>query len=54
MKGDCIFLNAEEIGGIPEENLIQYGYECQCPELPAKYNADIECENCEYYQSQKS
>ena len=53
MKEDCIFLNAEPIGGIPEMDLIEYGYECQCPDLPAKYNDDIDCNNCKYYEANK-
>ena len=50
MKYDCIYLNAESIGGIPELNLTQYGYECQCPNLPAKYNDEINCDDCKYYK----
>jgi len=50
MKERCVYLNAEPIGGIPELNLTEYGYECQCPKLPAKYNDDIDCDNCKYYK----
>jgi len=53
MKDDCIFLNPEPIGGIPELDLIEYGYECQCPDLPAKYNDEIDCDNCKYYEANK-
>jgi len=52
-KRDCIHFNAEPIGGILEENLVQYGYECQCPDLLAKYNDDIDCTNCKYYEKEK-
>ena len=53
IKIDCVFFNAEPIGGIPELNLTQYGYECQCPDLPSKDSGDIDCDNCKYYEIDK-
>lgn len=53
MEHNCKYLDVKTIGGIPEADFIQYYYKCQCPYLPIKYDDELNCDNCKYYEAIK-
>jgi hypothetical protein len=40
---NCVYLETEEIGGVPELNATQYSHYCR---KKNKYNDDIKCKDC--------
>jgi len=46
----CIYFSGEEIGGIPELNLIQWAWYC---DKTGKMEDEIDCVNCKDYMTEK-